>query len=256
MKSLEGKVALVTGAASGIGQAVAGMFHQNGAKLVLADINQAGVEAEASRLDGSLESTLAIPVDVTDPAQVGRMIASIKSRFGGLDVLVHSAGVGLQKSFLDTNLEDWNRLLTINLTGTFICGQACAAAMKENGYGRIVFLASTAGERGGSGRAAYGASKGGIIALTKVMAVELANDGITVNALAPGGIETELVRKMHTAATRKAYVGAMAIQRYGTPEEVAHGALYFASEGARYVTGEIHHIDGGFSAAGIMIRDD
>ena len=126
--------------------------------------------------------------------------------------------------------------------------------MVERGYGRIVNLASTAGIRGGSGRAAYGAAKGGVIALTKVMAVELAPHGITVNALAPGAIETELVARMHSAQTRRVYRAGIPLDRYGTPEETAHAAVFLASDEARYITGHILAVDGGFLSAGVMHR--
>ena len=127
--------------------------------------------------------------------------------------------------------------------------------MVENQYGRIVLLSSTAGLRGGTGRNAYGAAKGGVIALTKVMAVELAQHGITANALAPGAIETELVARMHSDETRRVYRAGIPLDRYGTPEETAFTGVFLASEQAGYVTGHILGVDGGFLAAGIMHRD-
>ncbi|MBT4776938.1 MAG: SDR family oxidoreductase, partial [Rhodobacteraceae bacterium] len=127
--------------------------------------------------------------------------------------------------------------------------------MKRLGYGRIVNLASTAGLRGGTGRAAYGAAKGGVIALTKVMAVELAEFGITVNALAPGAIDTELVAEMHSNETRQTYQSAIPMNRYGTPDETAFAAIFLASEQARYINGHILGVDGGFLSAGIINRD-
>jgi len=146
-------------------------------------------------------------------------------------------------------------LIDIDLSGTFFACQATARHMVTNQYGRIVNLSSTAGIRGGTGRTAYGSAKGGVIALTKVMAVELAPFNITANALAPGAIETEMVAKMHSDETRVVYRGGIPLDRYGTPDEAAFTAVFLASDQARYVTGHVLAVDGGFLAAGIMHRN-
>ena len=247
-----GRVALVTGGASGIGFAVAQQLAALGAKVAIADVNLEGAEAAAARLAGAEVMTLG--VDVREPDEVDKMVESVATGFGRLDILVHSAGVGIERSFLETSAEEWRRLIDIDLSGTFYCAQAAARRMVEGGYGRIVTLASTAGLRGGTGRAAYGAAKGGVVALTKVMAVELAPHGITANALAPGAIETELVARMHSEETRRVYRAGIPFDRYGTPEEVAAAAVFLASEQAGYVTGQILGVDGGFLAAGVMHR--
>src|SRR5439155_6038853 len=137
------------------------------------------------------------------------------ARFGGLDILVNNAGVGLNKPFLTTTLEEWELQLRVNLTGTFLCGQAAARAMVAGGRGRIVNIASISGQRGGQGRAAYGSSKAGVILLTKVMAVELAPHGVAVNAIAPGPVDTDQSRHNHTPATRRAYHDRIPQRRYG-----------------------------------------
>lgn len=248
--NFEGRVALVTGGASGIGFAVVQQLAELGAKVAIADLNLSAANAVASEL--VCAETLAIEVDVQDPADVSKMVDAVIERYGKLDILIHSAGVGIEKSFLETTPEEWKRLIDIDLSGTFYCAQAAARKMVENGYGRIVSLSSTAGLRGGTGRAAYGAAKGGVIALTKVMAVELASYGITANALAPGAIETELVARMHSGETREVYKAAIPLDRYGTPQETAFAAIFLASEQAGYITGHILGIDGGFLAAGIM----
>ena len=248
--NFDGRVALVTGGASGIGFAVACQLAELGACIAIADINIEGAEAAAARLTGA--EVMAVRVDVCDPADAVRMVDAVVAHFGKLDILVHSAGVGIEKSFLETTAEEWRRLIDIDLSGTFYCAQAAARHMVENGYGRIVNLASTAGIRGGTGRTAYGAAKGGVIALTKVMAVELAAHGITANALAPGAIETELVARMHSEETRRVYRAGIPLDRYGTPDETAFCAVFLASEQAGYITGHILGIDGGFLAAGIM----
>ena len=251
-----GQVALVTGGASGIGREVATQLAARGAAVAIADINHDGAEAVAAAWAADGARAIALAVDVIEPEQVAEMVAATRERLGGLHILVHSAGIGVESSFLETTLEQWRRVIEIDLTGTFLCGQAAARAMVEGGYGRIVNLSSTAGLRGGTGRAAYGAAKGGVVTLTCVMAVELAEHGITVNALAPGAIETELVAKMHSAQTRKVYTKAIPMNRYGTPSETASAALYLASEEARYITGHVLAVDGGFLAAGIMHKNE
>jgi NAD(P)-dependent dehydrogenase (short-subunit alcohol dehydrogenase family) len=245
-----GRTALVTGGASGIGFAVARQLAELGARIAIADMNIEGAKRAASKLDGA--EVMAVKVDVSDPEDSANMVDTVVEKYGRLDILVHSAGVGIEKSFLETTAEEWQRLIDIDLSGTFYCAQAAARHMVENGYGRIVNLASTAGIRGGTGRTAYGAAKGGVIALTKVMAVELAPYGITANALAPGAIETELVARMHSDETRRVYRAGIPLDRYGTPDETAFCAVFLASEQAGYITGHILGIDGGFLAAGIM----
>ena len=180
------------------------------------------------------------------------MVEEVTDRFGRIDILVHSAGIGIERPFLTTSSEDWQRVIDVDLTGTFHCCQAVARVMVGQRHGRIVTLASTAGVKGGTGRAAYGAAKGGVIALTKVMAVELAPYGITVNAVAPGAIETELVRSMHDVDTRRAYLDRIPMDRYGTPDEAAATAIFLCSDLASYVTGHILAVDGGFLAAGVV----
>jgi NAD(P)-dependent dehydrogenase (short-subunit alcohol dehydrogenase family) len=247
------RVALVTGGASGIGRAVATQLAGLGAKLAIADRNTDGAEAVVQEL--GTDCAVALAVDVANPDSVSAMTDAVIDRFGRLDILVHCAGVGIERGFLDTTPEEWQSLIDIDLSGTFYCAQAAARKMVPQSYGRIVTLSSTAGLRGGTGRAAYGAAKAGVVGLTKVMAVELASHGITANALAPGAIETELVAKMHSDETRRVYRAGIPLDRYGTPDETAFTAVFLASEQAGYVTGHVLGVDGGFLAAGVMHRD-
>jgi 3-oxoacyl-[acyl-carrier protein] reductase len=178
------------------------------------------------------------------------MVTTAVERFGGVGIVVNCAGIGIQKPTLDTTVEEFERIVAVNLTGTFICGQRCAREMVRLGWGRIINIASVAALRGIPGRSAYGASKGGVVAMTRIMAVDLAEYGITVNAIAPGPIDTALTRRMHTQATRDAYVGAIPLHRYGTTDEQASAALFLASDAAGYITGQTLEVDGGMTSAG------
>jgi NAD(P)-dependent dehydrogenase (short-subunit alcohol dehydrogenase family) len=266
MKPFEGKVVVVTGAARGIGAAVARALIERGARVMLADLDGKGATATAVALDRvhGKGSAIAMATDVGDPQQVEALFSTVKREMGRLDILVNSAGVARVSHFLDHSLDDWELVLRINLTGTFLCGQAAARLMMKNKpasrsegkpRGAIVNIASISGQRGGTGRAAYGASKGGVIALTKVMAVDLAGYGIRVNAIAPGPIETEMAAKGHTKATRAAYHALVPQARYGGVDDIAHAAAFLAGGESGYITGHTLNVDGGFGAAGLMFGD-
>lgn len=254
MHSFHGQTAIVTGAARGIGFEIARQLLGEGASVLLADIDRDALGQAAARLRGHTDDSRfdTCPVDVTSEESVDTLVQRTVGRYGGLQLLAHSAGIGLERPLLETSLAEWERVIRVDLTGTFLCNRAAARIMADNGYGRIVNLASTAGVRGGTGRAAYGAAKGGVITLTKVLAVEMATRGVTVNALAPGAIETELVARMHSEQTRIVYKRAIPADRYGTPEETATAAVFLLSEAARYITGHVLAVDGGFLAAGVL----
>jgi len=245
------RTAIVTGAGSGIGKEIALQLAACGANVVVADRADHRIQVADIIQQGGGQA-LAIEVDVANQTSVDAMTTATENAFGQIDILVHCAGIGVEKPFLETTLEEWNNIINIDLTGTFLCCQAAAKAMVKNRYGRIINLASTAGLRGGFHRAAYGAAKGGVVTLTKVMAVELACQGITVNALAPGAIETEMVAKMHSAETRRIYTNAIPAARYGTPAETASAVLFLASDQASYINGHVLAVDGGFLGAGLM----
>lgn len=249
---LANKVAIVTGSGRGIGRAIARRFAAEGARIVVADVNREKASAVAADLTAAGTSALAVHVDITNPSQVESLVGETLAHFKGLDILVNNAGVGLNQPFLTTTLEDWDRQLRVNLTGTFLCAQAAARVMVRQGAGRIVNIASISGQRGGQGRAAYGASKAGVILLTRVMAVELAGHGINVNAIAPGPVVTDMSNGTHTEATRRSYHDRIPLQRYGTEPEIAAAAVFLASEEASFVTGHVLNVDGGFQAAGLL----
>ena len=252
MFSLKGHTAIVTGGAGGIGLATVRALAACGANIVIADINEVGGSEVVSQLRQDGTDSLFVRTDVSNANDANHLMKNTVEKFGSLEILMHFAGIGIEKLALETSLEDWNKIITVNLTGTFLIMQSAARAMLPNNYGRIVSMASAAGIRGGTGRTAYAASKGGVISLTQVMALELSKFGITVNTLAPGAIETELVRKMHDKETRRAYLIGIPMDRYGTPDEVAAAAVYLAIPESRYITGITLPVDGGFVSSGVI----
>ncbi|MBI1897234.1 MAG: glucose 1-dehydrogenase [Acidobacteria bacterium] len=249
---LEGKTALITGAGRGIGRAIARRMAADGASVVVADLNLDNAASAAAEVLGLSGKAHAVQVDISDSAAVQAMLAETLRVFGRLDVIVNNAGVGLTKLLLDTTLEEWERVLRVNLTGVFLCSQAAARVMIQQRSGRIINIASLSGQRGGTGRAAYGASKAGVTALTRVMAVELAPYGITVNEIAPGPVNTEMTAVTHDDATRQAYYNLVPMRRYAEREEIAAAAVFLASADAAFINGHTLNVDGGFQAAGLM----
>jgi 3-oxoacyl-[acyl-carrier protein] reductase len=251
--ALANKIALVTGAGRGIGREIARRLAREGASLAVVDVDGSAADrvAEEIRRDGCAASSF--QTDISDPAQVDALMAAAVAGFGRLDILVNNAGIGHAKPFLDIPLNEWEEVLRVNLTGTFLCAQAAARVMARQGAGRVVNVGSISGERGGTGRAAYGASKAGVILLTKVMAVELAPLGISVNCVSPGPTETDQVRQCHDAATREAYHRLLSLKRYADPSEIAAAVVFLASDDASFVSGHILNVDGGFGAAGLVL---
>jgi 3-oxoacyl-[acyl-carrier protein] reductase len=250
-----GDVAIVTGAGRGIGAAIAGALAAEEARVVVADLNLESARLTAGEITAAGGEAIALQTDVAEPAEVQRMVDEGLRRFGRLDVLVNNAGIGLNKPFLATTLEEWELQLRVNLTGQFLCGQAAARAMVAAGQGRIVNVASISGQRGGQGRAAYGAAKAGVILLTKVMAVELAALGVRVNAVSPGPVDTDQSRQTHTPSTRQAYYDRIPVRRYGERAEIAAAVAFLASRDSSFVNGHILNVDGGFNAAGLVFDD-
>jgi NAD(P)-dependent dehydrogenase (short-subunit alcohol dehydrogenase family) len=246
------RVAFVTGAASGIGLATARLLLAEGWKVAIADRDGAALDKAALALDGG-PRVLALPLDITDEAAVAQAVARAEEALGGLDGIVNSAGIAADVPALDTKIDLFRRILDINVTGTFIVAQAGARIMKRRGGGAIVNLASIAGLRGSKGRSAYGASKGAVVTLTQVLANDLARDHIRVNAVAPGPIETPMVKALHTDSDRTLWNRFIPMKRYGTTEEIAKAiAFLLDGEKASYITGEILAVDGGYRGAGVI----
>jgi NAD(P)-dependent dehydrogenase (short-subunit alcohol dehydrogenase family) len=226
---------LVTGGASGIGFAIVQAIVERGWQVVVADVDPANLDQAREQLARHDKLVRFEQLNVTDEDAVVKAIARCETELGPLTGLVNSAGIGSDVACLDTTTALFRKTLEVNLIGSFVAAREAARVMRAHSRGAIVNIASVSGIRGNSGRVAYGASKAGVISMTQVMAVELASVGIRVNAIAPGPIETPLVREMHTAQARARWIDAVPQHRYGTPHEIAGAALC---------------IDGGFTAAG------
>lgn len=242
------RVALVTGSAKGIGAAIAERLAKQGLNVVVADLDEAGAAAQCQRM-GSRATALRL--DVGSPESIAACFAEVENRFGRCDVLVNNAGIAKTFPFLEFPLDNWKATMDINVTGALLCSQHAGRLMARNGWGRIVSIASVAGLRAvGKGRTAYGTSKAAIIGLTRQMAAELVEFGITANAVAPGPVDTPMTKVLHSAQFRREYTNAIPAARYGLPEEIASAVAYLASEEAGYVNGVVMPVDGGFMASG------
>lgn len=247
MTGLAGRTAIVTGAARGIGRAIAAQFLEAGARVVLADLPDTGAEATAAALGPDAR---AIACEVTDAASVAALFDVAEAALGPVDILVNNAGIAPATPFLDLTEAQFRRVVDVNLTGTFLCAQTAArrmvARVKAGGRaGSIVNLASVQAQIVAETHGAYAASKGGVVQLTKVAAVALAPWGIRVNAIGPGSIETDLLRDTLTPDLRRTVAARTPLGRLGLPEEIAQAALFLASDAASYVTGQTLYVDGG-----------
>jgi NAD(P)-dependent dehydrogenase (short-subunit alcohol dehydrogenase family) len=247
---MDSKVALVTGAGRGIGLATARRFLAEGWRVALLDIDAALAQAAAAGL-GAPDRVLALSCDVADAAGVAAAIKGAAARFGRLDALVNNAGTAVFKPLLETTPEEWNRVLSVNLTGPFLTTQAATPIMAEGGGGAVVNVTSISGLRASTLRVAYGTSKAALAHLTKQQAVELAGLGIRVNAVAPGPVETAMAKAVHTPEIRRDYHDAIPLARYGLETELAEVIVFLCSDRASYLTGQEIAVDGGFDAAGI-----
>jgi len=250
---LVGKVAIVTGAAMGIGQGIAAVFAREGARTVIADVDaDAGRATEDALRRRGHEATF-VRADVADEAQVRALVAAAERTYGALHVLVNNAGIGVYTSVPDTSREQWERCLAVNLTGVFLCSKYAIPLIKASGGGSIINVASVHAYQNVGATAPYAASKAGVVALTRVMAIDHARDGIRVNAICPGWIDTPLIRSVFAAAPdpeemRRQVTRRQLLGRLGTPEDIGHAALYLASEEASFVTGTSLFVDAGLTA--------
>jgi NAD(P)-dependent dehydrogenase (short-subunit alcohol dehydrogenase family) len=250
MTRLAGKVAVITGAASGIGAACARRFADEGARIAGLDVNDPPAEHRAAIEAASGESHWE-PVDVRDEASIERAVGAVLARFGRIDALVNAAGVSGYGAVDEVDAAEWDRVLGINLRGTFLVSKHVVRAMKRQRAGSIVNLASIEGLEGMQSQAAYNASKGGVVLLTRNMAIDYGSVGVRVNCLCPGFIETPMTNVLKTPGLegiRQQFIDLHMLKRPGRPEEVAACALFLCSDDASFVTGHALVVDGGFTA--------
>src|SRR5499426_1437271 len=247
---LSGRVAAITGGALGIGRATALLFAAEGATVALGDVEVGAAEGVVKEIVSAGGHAIAVGVDVGDAGQVQAFVDRVVTEYGRLDVMFANAGIAHSAPFLDHPEAQWHRVLRVNLTGVFLCGQIAARQMVRQGGGRIIATASINGFRGVENLVGYNTAKAGVIELTKTMAVELAQHGITVNAIAPAQIDTRLTQSLSDDAKARR-LARIPLGRFGEVEEVAKAALFLASDDAAYVTGHTLAVDGGYLAGGL-----
>ncbi len=239
-----GKVALITGGARGIGRAIAEELAAGGATLAIVDVLKEVAEATAADFRGRGVTAEAFVANVANLADVERLFDEALARFGQIDILINNAGITRDNLIMRMKEDEWDAVIAVNLKGTFNCIKAASRPMLKARSGRIVNIASVVGVMGNAGQANYSASKAGVIGLTKTAAKELASRGITVNAVAPGYIQTEMTGKLSEAA-REAFLTVIPLARAGTPADVARAVRFLCSDDAAYITGQVLHVDGG-----------
>ena len=243
--SYEGRVALITGAARGIGRTIAELLARQGAKVIVADLNYTQAQSTAKEIEAAYtQKSLAVEVNVADSASVKAMVDLALAEFGHLDILVNNAGITRDTLILRMDEADWDIVLDVNLKGAFNCSKAVIRSMMKQHYGRIVNISSVSGQAGQVGQVNYSSSKAGLIGLTKALAREVASRQITVNAVAPGFIPTALPNDL-SVDLKDMIVKATPLGRMGTPEEIASAVVFLASEEASYITGQVLAVDGG-----------
>lgn len=244
---LGNKVALVTGGSRGIGRAVALQLAQNGAKVV---VNYAGNAVAANEVVELIKTAggeaIAVQADVADSAAVDALVKQTIDTFGRIDVLVNNAGITRDGLLMRMKEEDWDAVIDTNLKGIFLCTKAVSRVMMKQKAGKIINMTSVVGVMGNAGQANYAAAKAGVIGFTKAMAKELASRGITVNAIAPGFITTDMTAVL-SDAVKEGLVNGIPLAKLGAPDDVAYATVFLASDYAGYITGQVLHVDGGMA---------
>jgi 3-oxoacyl-[acyl-carrier protein] reductase len=242
---LKDKVALITGGANGIGLATAKRFAKEGAKIILWDVSQKGREV-AEQLNSSGCQAIFQQLSVADETAVFSAVNEAQKQFGRIDILLNNAGITKDRTLLKMSKEEWDDVISVNLTGVFNCTKAVAPIMKNQKYGRIVSASSVVGMRGNFGQTNYVATKSAIIGMTKVWALELGKYGITANCVAPGFISTEMTDRM-PEEVRNQMISQVPLGFWGQPDDIANANLFLASDEARYINGVCLNVDGGFA---------
>jgi 3-oxoacyl-[acyl-carrier protein] reductase len=245
-------VAVITGGAAGIGEAIARRLSTDGFMIVIGDLDGERAEAVASDISAAGGEASGRQLDVSAAESVTALFEWLTDHLGRCDVVVNNAGIASTGLLSELRLERWESTIAVNVTGALLTTQHAVPLMRNRGRGRIVNISSISGVRASAGRIAYGTSKAAIIGLTRQLAIELATDNITVNSVAPGPVDTDLTRAVHTEATRQSYLRLVPMNRYGRPEEIAAAVSFLCSEDASYITGHTIPVDGGFLAAGVL----
>jgi 2-hydroxycyclohexanecarboxyl-CoA dehydrogenase len=249
---LAGRVAMVTGAAGGIGRAIAAALHAEGAHVAVADLDGDAAAAYAGELNAAgtgAAKASGVRTDVSDSTDVGAAVAAVERELGPVDVLVNNAGIDVIEPFTESKEETWRRIVEVNYLGPVLCTRAVLDGMMERGYGRIISISSDAGKVGSSGEVVYSGTKGGIIAFSKALARETAAKGITVNCVCPGPTDTPLLGQIAERSQKMfdALAKAVPMRRLGRPADIAPAVVFLASDGAAFITGQALSVSGGLT---------